>query len=190
MPNSKQAYADYQSRAQGFQIGDSVIPLIGGSAPHGPFEGTVVAIYPAIGQIDVQLPYGSQRFSVEDLILNPHASNSGLDLLEDSVPGGVGTVRVPGGPPAEVLVEELDHFRKEARVAERYIKRKAMYWNGRDRQYRATRVEAGNGHYCCPKCPDQTLVPAIYKRREGSSVRLLNCQGCSFLIKYDDIHGV
>lgn len=192
MPKSKQAYANYQSRSLGFEVGDSVISLIGGAALHGPFEGTVVALYPAIGQADVQLPHGSQRFPVEDLILNPYAPDIVPGMFEDSVPGGAGTVRVPGGPPAEILVEELDQImRKEARVAERYIRRKAMYWHGRDRQYRATRGELESGKYCCPRCSDSpTLVPAVYKRREGSSVKLLNCQGCSFLIKYDDIHGV
>jgi hypothetical protein len=196
MPRSKKAYVDYQSRAFGFQIGDNVLPIIGGSAPTWPFEGTVVAIYPAIGQVDVQYPFGSQRFGVEELIIDPSAkgidsmSSGGgkIDLLYDSVPGGVGTVRVPGGPPPQIIVEDLEQMSKEARVTERYIK-KAMYWHGRDRQYRATKRELQDRNYSCPKCRDVGLRSAIYKRRQGASEKLLCCPQCMFLIKSDDVYG-
>ena len=191
MSKLKQSYADYQSRSYAFQIGDSVLPIIGGSAPMWPFEGTVVAVYPAIGQVDVQLPYGSQRFSVEELIIDPNAASGGFaDMLYDSVPGGAGTVRVPGGPPPEhALIEEMAISHKEARVADRYIKQ-SMYWHGRDRQYRATKQELEQGSYTCPRCRchETPMTTAIYKRLEGSSTKLLTCPECSFLIKYDDVY--
>lgn len=181
---SKKSFMDYQSRTHSFKIGDIVSPLIGRGAP---FKGTVIAVYPAIGQVDVQLPYGSQRFSVEDIIPEDGSSEDALyDVFEDAVAGGVGTVRVPGGPLPEVIYEK-DKSSKTARVVDRYLK-KSMYWNGLNRQYRATRGELASGHYGCPKCK-QHMSPAVYKRREGQSAKLLCCPGCSFVIKFDDIKG-
>jgi len=74
-----------------------------------------------------------------------------------------------------------------SRVARAYVK-KALYWNGKDRKYRATRVESATGHYGCPKntC-DGVLKPAVYKREDQSSVKLLGCPKCMFLIRKQDI---
>ena len=181
---SKKSFMDYQSQSYSYQIGDTVSPLIGRGVP---FKGTIIAVYPAIGQVDVQLPYGSQRFSVEDIIPEEGSSGDGLyDIFQDAIPGGVGTVRVPGGPPPEIIYEK-PKTSKTARVVDRYLK-KSMYWNGVNRQYRATRGEIDSGQYGCPKCKNH-MSPAIYKRREGLSSKLLCCSGCSFVIKFDDIQG-
>lgn len=182
---SKRSFMDYQSRAYSFQIGDTVSPLIGRGAP---FKGTVIAVYPAIGQIDVQLPYGTQRFSVEDVIPDGDSSDEALyDIFQDAVPGGVGTVRVPGGPPPEIIYEKSMGSSKTARIVDRFIKR-SMYWNGIDRQYKATRNELASGSFGCPKCKNH-MSSAVYKRREGLSSKLLCCPSCSFVIKFDDIQG-
>ena len=182
---SKKSFLDYQSRSHSFQIGDTVAPLAGRGMP---FKGTVVAVYPAIGQIDVQLPYGSQRFSVEEVIPEDGPKEPLYKIYQDAIPSGVGTVRVPGGPLPEVrYTRPRAKIPKKARVADRYIK-KSMYWNGLNRQYRATRGELGSDQYGCPKCKS-TMNSAIYKRRESQSSKLLCCPSCSFVIKFDDILG-
>ena len=155
------AYTDYQALSAEFSVGDMVIPF-GHDADA---EGTIVALYPAIGMADVQTSVGSQRFPVEDLQrLNPSSARS-APVKTDSVPGGAGSVPKQASP-----------------------SKVALYWRNKDRQYHATRDECGTGLYRCPRCKDHDLKKAIYKRREGLSERLLACPGCLFLIKDLDIH--
>ena len=158
------AYTNYQELAGEYAVGDTVIPI-----GHGPeAEGTVVALYPAIGMVDVQTSVGAKRFPVEDLQrLKPDAAS--LESLDtNSVPGGAGSV--PASP-KQASPEKV-----------------ALYWKTRDRQYHATREECSSGNYGCPKCKESQLKPAIYKRREGASERLFACPNCMFLIKNLDIH--
>ena len=86
-----------------------VFPFYGGSKDH---HGTVVAIYPAIGMVDVQFPFGSARYPVEDLQI------ADLDIEPvqyDSIPGGLGTKPVNA--------------------------KTALYWADKDRKYRMCRDE-------------------------------------------------
>tara|TARA_B100001057_G_scaffold497502_1_gene601786 strand:- start:856 stop:1356 length:501 start_codon:yes stop_codon:yes gene_type:complete len=155
------AYTDYQSLAAEFAVGDRVIPF-GHDADA---EGTIVALYPAIGMADVQTSVGAQRFPVEDLQrLNSTGARS-APIETESVPGGAGSVPKKASP-----------------------SKVALYWKNRDRKYHATRGECEGGQYNCPKCKGHHLKPAIYKRREGLSERLLACPSCLFLIKDLDIH--
>lgn len=100
---------NYQEVASTFQIGMKVFPFYGGSKDH---HGTVVAIYPAIGMVDVQFPFGSARYPVEDLQI------ADLDIEPvkyDSIPGGLGTKPVNA--------------------------KTALYWADKDRKYRMCRTE-------------------------------------------------
>jgi hypothetical protein len=162
---------NYQLRAREFAVGDRV-------TPYGYFDaqaGRVVAVWPAIGMIDVEFPTGSKRLPVEEA---QRIDDSGVSdpPRTNSVPGASPTVTVPGT--ANVPAR---------RVAHAFVK-KALYWSGPDRQYRLTRAESGVGSYYCPKCGEgNTLQRAIYKRREGKSERLFGCGSCLFLIKELDI---
>ena len=51
---AKQAAINYQQRAVEFQVGDSIVPF-GVPAEK---AGRVVAVYPAIGMVDVEFPSG------------------------------------------------------------------------------------------------------------------------------------
>jgi hypothetical protein len=142
-------------------------------------SGRVVAVWDAIGMVDVEYPNGVKRHPVEDLQRTtgeeadaPHTEN---------VPGGAGTVRVPGGPPQEKTASVR-------RVSEAFVKQ-ALYWASKDRKYKARRDEVSAGNYTCPKCKAGTLRNAIYKRNEGKSERLMGCPECLFLIKRCDIIG-
>lgn len=160
---------NYQDRATEFTVGDLVSPY-GMSRDD---AGVVVAVWPAIGMVDVQFPGGVRRLPVEDLQRFNDRGNP-LPSESNSVPGGVPTVSVQGGPLAP-------------RVAATYAK-KALYWANKDRQYRMSQPEIDNGCPTCPRCDDHpTLRKAIYKRRDGSSDRLLGCPSCMFLIKTTDI---
>lgn len=166
----KSAIEDYQQRATEFFVGDLVYPFLNGNSD---LAGTVQAVWPAIGMVDVEWPHGSERVPVETLGRSTSKFIKGPEVGHDNVPGGAGTVSVPGGP-------------KPSRVASAFVK-KALYWAARDRRYRPSRGEQEGGQYTCPKCKDRTLLPATYKRRDGVSERLLACPSCLFLIKRDDI---
>ena len=162
---------NWQQRALAFQVGDVVVPF-------GLFDsqsGRVTAVWPAIGMVDVEMAIGNKRYPVEDL--QRFDSEGDADPPHtDSAPGGQPTVQVPGGP--------ID--KSANRVA--YAYRKAIYWAEKDRQYRANQGEVTSGQPACPRCEDPShLQRAVYKRRDGSSERLLGCPGCMFLIKRSDI---
>lgn len=167
-------YVNWQARGAEFQVGDVV-------TPYGMLEsqaGRVVQVWPAIGCVDVQFPHGSGRYPVE--ILQIIKSPDVLAPLHEDIPGGAGTVSVPGGPhPA------IERQASANRVANVYIKQ-ALYWAAPDRQYRPSKAELDSGNYGCPKCSG-SLSSTIYKRRGGASERLLCCSGCLFLIKKEDL---
>lgn len=165
--------ADYQALAVEFRVGDVVVPY--GASPH--YAGRVVAVWPAIGMLDVEFPAGTKRYPVEDILRlndgNPDPPRDGY------VPGGAGTVSVPGGPVAPAVPAGSPE-----RVANAYVKQ-ALYWAARDRQYRATSEEISSGKYGCPKCRKAQLRKAIYRRIKGQSEHLFGCPSCLFLIARD-----
>ena len=174
------AYVDYQQRAKEFSVGGVVYPTWGENTD---ISGRVVAVWPAIGMVDVEWPHGTERVPVEDLQrLTSDTPHEPPQPEHDNVPGGTGTVSVPGGP------DKLPHRASVERVAEAFVK-KALYWAAADRQYKATGGECDGGQFRCPKCKDAVLRPASYKRREGQSEKLLGCPECLFLIKREDIIG-
>lgn len=208
MGKTATTYLDYQQRAAEFRVGDAVVPF--GADTH--YAGRVVAVFPAIGMVDVEFSYGNKRYPVEEL-QRIRPSQPVISPMTDSVPGGAGTVPVPNGPyknvnvidrplptfdvspseQAEAQKGREDRIKASAlasklagRVATAYTK-KAIYWNGADRKYRATNEETGTKVYMCPKCKDVVLRKAVYKRVEGQSERLFGCPSCLFLVKRDDI---
>lgn len=155
------AFTNYQDLATEFAVGDTVVPFGHGSSA----EGTVVALYPAIGMVDVQTSQGAKRFPVEELRRIKPSAVVSEPIETDSVPGGAGTVPQKSASPEKV----------------------ALYWKNKDRQYHATKEECGSGVFGCPKCKGEHLRKAIYKRREGASEQLLACPKCMFLIKGLDV---
>ena len=172
MNRQAENFVNWQERATEFNVGDVVVPF-------GMFDsqaGRVTAVWPAIGMVDVEMPNGSKRYPVEELQRFDGNGNA-VPTHSESVPGGSPTVSVPGGPSPKTA----------SRVAAAYAK-KALYWASKDRQYKMTRPESDVGRPCCPRCEGAPqLKRAIYKRRDGSSERLLGCPGCMFLIKDADI---
>lgn len=187
-------YVDYQERATEFAPGDIVVPF-------GQFtdsSGRVTAVWPAIGMVDVEFSAGNKRYPVEDLQRVDLDSVGVIPPMTNSAPGGQPTVSVPGGPypqvaPHQSLVPTTIASTHAQRVAEAFVK-KALYWNAPDRQYKATNEEVSSGHFLCPKCKAQGTIsklrPAIYKRRDAKSEKLLGCPECLFLVKKQDIIGV
>lgn len=158
---TKRRAGNWQERAKSFQEGQAVT-YIGDRMSS---EGRVLAVWPAIGMVDVQYPTGSVRLPVEDLqILNPDEDEYVTPEHSD-LPGGTGTVPVPGPSLRRIT---------------------ALYWNQKDRQYRCTKSEFVDESFSCPKC-GTPMRPTIYKREKGQSVRLLGCPGCLFLIRRQDV---
>lgn len=161
---------NWQQMAHEFSVGDCVNLLHGDASD----VGRVVAVWPAIGQLDIQFPSGWTRKPVEEVIRldgsNPYAPPA---VENNQVPGGAGTVPVSGGPPPKTASVQ--------RVTEAFLK-KALYWAERDRQYRPSRAERDSGVYYCPKCKGP-MEFRRYKRRNGITERLLACCDCMFLIK-------
>lgn len=193
---------NWQQRAAEFAVGDAVVPF---GYPTD-LSGTVTAVWPAIGMVDVEFALGNKRYPVEDLQRVRQDAWVNEPVLTDTTPGGRGTVPVPGGPyPFEKIPDpaspgfrvpeaEQEMLRQQRtagpepsarRVAEAMVK-KAIYWGARDRKYRATKSEQGGGPYLCPK-DGASLQKAIYKREDGKSTKLLGCPVCMFLIREDDI---
>jgi hypothetical protein len=181
---------NYQERASEYAVGDVVMPF----GAYGT-SGRVTSVWPAIGMIDVEFPTGNKRVPAEDLQRLDTDGNFAPPTT-DSSPANGPTVSVPGGPveqvdaprEREVIQQSASRQPDPSRVARAVVKR-ALYWRGKDRQYRATREEIATGHYGCPKCKEGTLRPATYKRRNGMSEKLLGCPSCLFLVKKADIIG-
>ena len=194
----KTAYVDYQARASTFKVGDRAYSMLGGNPAIG---GTVVAVWPAIGMVDLQLPHGNVRCPVEELVLHDTPSpNASSDIALNSVPGGLGTVPVSGGPVAAVRqvsaplkgssqATDARFARSSRRVTAAFVK-KAVYWVNLDRKYRLTKEEAATGNICCPRCENSFLEKASYKKEEGRSVRLRVCPSCLFIIRDCDLEGL
>jgi hypothetical protein len=183
-------FVNYQQRATEFAVGDLVVPY----GHPDDLAGRVTAVWPGIGMVDVEFPAGNKRYPVEDL-QRLNVFGNAIPPFGESIPGGAPTVSVPGGPYPQRNPEALDAAEVLAapslqRVAQAFVK-KAIYWASADRHYRATTEELSSDHFKCPKCrargQDSTLRPAVYKRREGKSEKLLGCQMCLFLIKREDI---
>ena len=172
---------NWQERAAEFAVGDIVVPF-------GMFDsaaGRVTAVWPAIGMVDVEMANGNKRYPAEDLQkMDPSATS--VPPMTDSAPGEEGgTVSVSGGPYPATSVSETYKI-KANQVARNYVK-KSIYWAERDRRYKMTRPEVDSGSATCPHCAQVPLKNAIYKRRDGSSEKLLGCPSCMFLIKDLDI---
>lgn len=165
MKKSATTYVDYQALASTFEVGMSVFTHSGGDPAR---SGVVVAVFPAIGMVDVQFPHGSTRLPVEDLVIDHTKEIAPLPDSLISVPGGVGTQPVSLGV---------------KRVASAYMEKTALYWWAKDRVYRKSKSEVKPS---CPKCKDM-MKPSVYKRRNGKSDRLLVCTSCVFVIKTTDI---
>jgi hypothetical protein len=177
-PRHATVFVDYQQRASEFSVGDLAYPLAVGATDESQ-AGRVVAVYPAIGQVDIEFAWGSGRYPVEDvqrvtgIVAIPPAAD------HTTVPGGAGTTPVSGGPQRTASLDRLAHA---------FVKQ-SLYWASADRHYQATKAELEAGNYTCPKCKEGTLKAAVYKRSEGKSERLLGCPNCLFLIKRCDILG-
>lgn len=168
---SRSAYwIDHQTRALEYKVGDYVSQVGGNALP----TGRVVEVWPAIGMVDVEWPTGNQRHPVEELQLLDRSESVAIAPETDSRPS-TDMVRPGRGASA-------------SRVAHAFVK-KALYWAGKDRKYRATQLEQSDGCYSCPRCKDIPLRKTNYKRIEGRSVRLLACPACLFVIRTKDIFG-
>lgn len=87
-------FVDFQRRSREFEVGDYVIAL------HSKVEdaGRVAAVWPAIGMLDVTFPMGSIRLPVEEVVKLDKEKVWITPPRADSIPGGAGSVSVPGGP--------------------------------------------------------------------------------------------
>ena len=187
----KKRSARYDLLAEELSIGDAVIPIgqpVGG-------VGRITKIYFGIGMVDVQFNGGNTRMPAEDLKFVDEGEYSFAPDHDTTVGGEIeeepfGSRDISVTPPSEAFTPILnDMFYEDTlstKVAQRFVK-KALYWAGVDRKYRATRTECGSA-YLCPKCIEPSVMKkAIYKRLEGSSDRLWGCPRCMFLIKDSDI---
>lgn len=156
---------DYQSRAREFFVNDIVVPV----GMLDTQSGRVVAVWPAIGMVEVEMLSGVVRYPVEE-----------LQMFNDD-----GAVIPPGEPPGSVEDDDND---EDNNVEVPSAKRVAMYWADRDRKYKMTKAEQECGKPSCPRCKDApALKRCVFRRTEGQSERLLGCPQCMFLIHDTDI---
>ena len=185
-PRQATVYVDYQQRAREFSVGDMAYPLAGAATDESQ-AGRVVAVFPGIGQVDIEFPWGSGRYPVEDVQRVTDIVTKAPDVDHTTVPGGAGTVGVPGGP--DKMAGAID------RVARAHVKY-AIYWATKNRNYRATKAEIEADNFHCPKCRVEDgadpifMRPMNYKREDGKSHRLFGCPKCMFLIKREHIIGL
>lgn len=198
---TKQSYIDSQEHALRIEEGDSVHILNERSGKPSKWIGLVTAVVDSIGMVDVETPFGNQRYRAEVVLPAEGAPNytdtsyESYDnreskiaaryvdrLSEGAAQTAVRVLEATGDPVRtyDILFREAsgrlsDH---EARTAVRI----AMYWKERGRQYIPTQQEEEEGIYHCPKCKEE-LVKANYKKH----TRLLACPECMFLIRPEDI---
>ena len=179
MSSRQGSYTNFQARAEAFKVGDHVFPTLTGNPANG---GTVVAVWPAIGMVDVSYPQGVARYPVEDLLIDRGTTIDTIaDIQDDSVPGGTHTVPVSGGPGPE-------NFDSTHRVASTYVKQ-AVYWASKGRMYKPTKTELETGQLCCPRCDEEYLRKTIYMMENGARTKMFVCPSCLFLVRRDDIIG-
>jgi len=197
---TKTAFVNYQTRGAQFAVGDVVYPFLDGSSD---LNGRVVAVWPAIGMVDVEWPHGSERLPVEDIQkISPDSFYQPPEVApgDESVPGGADTVPVSVGPGNKSIIPDEEQVTRlasafvnkslwESSQLPEFKRRFALYWASRDRRYQAKKAELECGVYHCPKCAGTELRKATYKRRGGESLHLLGCPECLFLIKASDIIG-
>jgi hypothetical protein len=92
-------YTDYQARGREFSVGMRVFPFHGGNADK---AGVVMQVFPAIGMVDVEFPYGSKRFPVEDLVIVEDTHSNTVD----SIPGGTGVTPVSASRVASLYLNK------------------------------------------------------------------------------------
>jgi len=194
------AIINYQIRGAQFAVGDVVYPFLDGSSD---LNGRVVAVWPAIGMVDVEWPHGSERLPVEDVQkISPDSFYQPPEVApgDSSVPGGAESVPVSVGPIEKAIIPNEEQV---TRLATAFInksiwqnsqlpefkRRLSLYWASKDRRYKARKAELSDGKYYCPRCGEIELRKATYKRRAGESLHLLGCPNCLFLIKKADIIG-
>lgn len=88
------AFVDYQNRAREFCVGQSVV-LWGGDDTR---AGRVTAVWPGIGMVDVEWPWGNTRQAVEDLQILKEDHLKVQTPRTNSVAGGPTYPFVSGGP--------------------------------------------------------------------------------------------
>lgn len=199
---------NWQARGQEFAVGQSVRLVGSGDTA----EGRVVAVWPAIGMVDVQWPHTANRHPVEDLQIIAAGDDGFVAPMHEDVPGGPGTpaevsdgamhgnviegeeahvemVREVSGGDASLLEKraDLDFETMKSRVARAFVK-KSLYWHATDRKYRVSRDEHATGQLRCPQrgCTGH-LRRATYKMENGCSVKLHACPSCLFMIRAADI---
>ena len=85
-------YTNYQQSALRFSVGDAVRPSVNGLSDTA-IVGEVVAVFPAIGMVDVQYPEGVKRHPVEEVV---HTDNRPFGI--DDSPARGHYVSLPNGP--------------------------------------------------------------------------------------------
>lgn len=205
---------DYQARGREFAVNEFVHPI-----GAGPMDiGRVSQVWPGIGMVQVEFPYGSRRYPVEDVEkINP-AQALVIPTSTDNVPGGVEVAPVSAGRPPVLKPDGTQESAGKdstnpgvtvgpdggaspasktatrlttAQMADRILEahiKKALYWHSADRNYRVNKAEFETGKYACPKCKEGPMKRAIYKMRGGERHRLYICTNCTFVIKQDNIH--
>ena len=163
----KISYLDWQSVARSFQVGDRVRASNPVDGRFSPWEGTVTSVFPGIGMIALQTPFGNVRLPAEELTVT-----SRDPVLEDTS--------------YESSDKELDDapIAMAVKIAREVMLRESLYWVAPGRQYMPTKKEIEKGEFLCPKC-DTELKKTIYKKR----TKLYICVNseCLFCIKPSDI---
>lgn len=199
---------NWQARGQEFAVGQAVRLIGSGDTA----EGRVVAVWPAIGMVDVQWPHTANRHPVEDLQIIAAGDDNFVAPMHEDVPGGAGCSSevsdgamqgnvIEGEDPRVEIVRQmskgdasllekradLDLAAMTSRVARAFVK-KSLYWHATDRKYRVSRDEHSSGQYRCPtRGCDGHLRRATYKMENGCGVKLHACPSCLFMIRSADI---
>ena len=177
---------NYQARAHEFSVGDIVRSVFDTAD----YEGRVIAVFPAIGMVDVQWSGTSYRHPVEELqIVNPGESRF-VAPKHETLPGGtkkgpvsVGITSPSTGiystPNVEPVVVVNKSAKKMAnRVAKAFVL-KSLYEN------RFTKVACSGGKLLCPKC-SQHMRKGTFVHK-GKSVRIAACQSCLLFKREQDL---
>lgn len=200
---TKTSHIDSQMRSEWIEEGDEVRILEERTGHLSKWVGTVTAVVDSIGMVDVETPFGNERYrseliqpesgapDYEDTSYSSWDSRSAAEVANSYLRRVGGQLKQAASHLLEAGVEPVRCYDRLFRsYSDEYsdseirdAMKLAMYWKEKGRQYIPTLEEEEKGTYFCPRCDEEELVKANYKKH----TKLLACPKCFFLIRPEDI---
>ena len=198
----KNAYIDAPKLAKKFKVGDRIRVYNPVDGSLSPWEGVVTAVLARIGFIDVETPYGQERFSAEEIAFSgpdPRWQDTSLSTYDREASRQARVAHITHNylqslTPLWQMSEkysalsEMDRFTKLSSLfghvysdntlrlaAQEEYTKIALYWKQKGRQYIPTKEEELAQRFTCPKCEGGVVLKKTTYRKH---TKLFACPVC------------